>query len=119
MVGADVMPPRLQAAGEALDHPHPRFRFWFAGDAERRFAGLIHGHAFRDELVPAEQTVDEFARLAIILKAARLAPRLVVEHDDFGAPADFFVVTEAAALSTDRTAVHADPQAVRPARRFG
>ena len=68
-----MMPPRLQSARDAVEHPHPGLRFGLAGEAERGVARLIHRHAFRDELVPAEQAVNEFAGLAIALKAARLA----------------------------------------------
>ena len=49
---------------------HKRASAWrFAGQPESGFAGLIEGHAFRDELVPAEQAMNEFARLAVVLKA--------------------------------------------------
>ena len=36
-------------------------------------AGLVHGHALRDQLVPAEQAVDQLAGVAVLLEAGRVA----------------------------------------------
>src|ERR1039458_1956277 len=118
VVGADVMPPGLQAAGDAVEHPHPRLGRRFAGQPERGPSRLIQGHALGDQLVPAEQAVDEFARLAVVLKARCVTARLMVEHDDVRTTADFLAVAEALALAADGAAVHPGPDAIRPARRL-
>src|SRR5882757_1506840 len=89
LIRAEVMPPRLDAAGETVEHPEAHFRPGFAGEAEVRLAGLIYGHAFGDELVPTQEAVDEFAGEAVVLEAAGVGARLMVEHDDFGAAANF------------------------------
>ena len=118
VIGADVMPPRLNAAGEARQHPHPRLRLGLAGQPERGPAHLVHRHALGDQLVPAQQAVDELAGQGIVLETLGVAARLVVQHDDFGAGADLLVVAETPALAADAAAVHPEPQAVRPARGF-
>ena len=45
-------------------------------------------------------------------------PRLMIEKDHFGALEDSLAVTERTALGSDRPAVHTEPQAIRPTRRF-
>jgi hypothetical protein len=44
--------------------------------------------------------------------------RLVVQQHEFGALRDFFEIPERVALARNRAAVHADPKAVRAARRL-
>ena len=118
-VGADVVPPRLDRARKPFEHPQPGLGLGLARLAEGRLARLVHGHALGDQLVPAEQAVDELAGLAVLLEAARVRAGLVIEHEDLGPAADFLEVAETAALPADRAAVHADPEAIRPARGFG
>src|ERR1051326_2464903 len=54
LISAEVMPPRLDAASEAVEHPKTSFGRGLGRKAESRPAGLIHGHAFRDEFIPTE-----------------------------------------------------------------
>ena len=61
MISADVVPPGLESAGNAFEHPEVRFRLRLACQPECRSPGLIHRHAFGDELVPAKQAVNELA----------------------------------------------------------
>src|SRR5206468_4921323 len=68
------------------------------------------------ELLPAQQPVHLLAGVAILLEAGRVFPRLVVEHQNLGAAADRRAITKPARLGRDASAVHADPQAVWPAR---
>src|ERR1043165_6232571 len=103
------MPPGLQSSGDTLDHPQASFGRWFACQTEGGPARLVHRHAFRNELVPAKQAMDQFACLTIILETARVTPRLVVEHNYLRATADFFVVAKALALAANRAAVHPGP----------
>jgi hypothetical protein len=64
--------PRTQARGD-LTFLSVRLRLGLGAEAGRGLTRLIHRHAFRDEFVPAEQTVDELAHLTIVLKAADVA----------------------------------------------
>src|SRR6267154_363777 len=114
-----VMPPRLDAASEAIEHPQARFRFRFAGKTKSGIARLIHRHAFRDEFVPAQQPMNEFSGFAIVLKSAGVTARLMVQHDDFRALANRLIITEALALADDRPAVHANPDAIQAASGTG
>ena len=50
VVGADVVPPGLDAAGEALDHPHASLGCRLAGQAEGGRARLVHRHALGGSL---------------------------------------------------------------------
>ena len=61
VIGGDVVPPGLDAAGETGEHPHLGFGGGFGGEAELGAAELVHGHAFGDEFVPAEEAVHEFS----------------------------------------------------------
>ena len=54
-----------------------------------------------------------------MLEALAIAARLVVQHHDLRAGTNLLVVAEAPALAADAAAVHAEPQAIRPPRRFG
>ena len=68
-----VVPPGLDRAGKPFEHPQPGLGFGLARLAKGELARLIHGHALRGELVPAEHAVHEFARLAILLEAALMS----------------------------------------------
>ena len=116
---ADMMPPGLDAPGEAVQHPHARFRSGFAGEPEVGVAGLVHGHALRHQLVPAEHAVDQLAGVSVLLESAGVVAALVVEHDDLGALANRLEVAERTALGTGRSAVHSDPEAIGTAGGFG
>src|ERR1039458_1604998 len=115
LIRADVVPPRLNAASETFQHPEPRFRFRFAGQPELGPARLIHGHAFGNEFVPAEQAVDQLARLAVVLESRGVIPRLLVEHHNLRPLADRLVIAKLLSLGGNRAAVHSEPEAMRPA----
>src|ERR1039458_1343181 len=115
LIRADVVPPRLNAASETFQHPEPRFRFRFAGQPELGPARLIHGHAFGNEFVPAEQAVDQLARLAVVLESRGVIPRLLVEHHNLRPLADRLVIAKLLGLGGNRAAVHSEPEAMRPA----
>ncbi len=85
MAGGDVVPPGLDAGGDSRDHPHAGFGRRLAGKAKVAGAGLIHGHAFGGEFVPAENAVDAFAGVAVLLEAGGIVAALMIEHHDFGA----------------------------------
>ncbi len=76
VVRTDMMPPGLDRAGKAFERPHARFRLGLAGDAEGRLPTLVHGHAFGDQLVPAQQTVDQLTHLTVALEALRRVAHL-------------------------------------------
>ena len=115
LVGADVMPPWLDAAGDARDHPHPRLGRRLARHAVITRARLVHRHGFGRELVPPEKRVDALAGVPVLLKPRVVVSPLVVEHHDVGAGADFLEIAERARLRGHRAAVHAGPDAVRSA----
>src|SRR5260221_589599 len=115
MVSADMMPPRVQAAGNAVQHPQPRFVRGLARKPESRFPGLIHRHALRNQLAPAQQRVDQFSSFAVVLKPAFITTCLMVEHYDLGAFGDCFIVAEILTLGTDAAAHHPRPNAIRTA----
>ena len=116
LAGPDVVPPGLDAAGETLEDPQASLRLRLARAAEGRPARLVHRHALGGELLPAQQSVHLLAGVAVLLEAGRVLPRLVVEHQDLRAAADRRAIAEPARLGRDASAVHADPEAVRPAR---
>src|ERR1039458_229743 len=95
MVSTDIMPPRLQPAGDAVQHPEPRFRFRFARVTKDRLPSLVKRHALGNELVPTKQSVNELAGLAVLLKTIAVTARLMIEHDHLGAAADLPVIAEA------------------------
>ena len=105
------MPP-----GHARDHPHARFGGGLARHAEGRAARLVHRHALRREFVPSQQRVDALAGVAVLLEPRRVVAPLMVEHDDMRAAADLFEVAEGIRLRGYGAAVHARPDAIRPAR---
>src|SRR5262249_42065488 len=111
--------PGRDAAGEGVAPAEAGLRLGLARPAERRPARLVHRHALGGELVPAEHPVDPLAGVAVLLEAAGVVTGLVVEHQDLGAAGDGRDVAEPGRLGRDRAAVHADPQAVRPARLAG
>src|SRR6266481_2916652 len=61
LICSDMMPPRLDAAGKAIEHPEARFRFRFAGETKSGIPRLIHRNTFGDEFVPTEQPMNEFS----------------------------------------------------------
>src|SRR6185437_13015381 len=108
--------PELQTSREPFEHPHPGFGFGFAGDAKPGFMSLVHGHAFGDELVPAQHAVDELSDLAVVLETAGVRPGLVIEHEDIRSPGDGAKIAKAFALAADGPAVHAGPYTLGAAR---
>ena len=94
-----MVPPGLNAAGEALEDPKASLRFWFARAAEGRPTRLVHRHTFRGEFLPAQESVHFLSGVTIFLKAGRVLSRLVVEHQYLGAAADRRAITEPARLS--------------------
>ncbi len=109
LVGPDMVPPGLNAAGKAVEHPEACLRLRLARAAESRPAGLVHRHALGSELLPAQHSVDLLAGVAVLLKTERVVPCLVVEHQDLGAAGDRRVIPEPDRLCRDRSAVHAHP----------
>src|SRR5947209_18908792 len=101
-----MMPPRLNASGKSLDHPHPRLSRRLGAESEIRAPSLVHCHAFRNQLVPAEQLMDEITGLGIVLKTGVVAPRLMVQQNNLGAVADALVIEKALAVPDNRTANH-------------
>ena len=85
MVRADVVPPRLDAAGDAGDHPHPRLGRGLARDAVVARPDWYIAMLLRRQLVPAEQPVDALAGVAVLLEAGVVVAPLVIEHHDVGA----------------------------------
>src|ERR1041385_6272143 len=71
--GAKMVPPRLDAPGGTFELPHSSFVGGFGTEQKGRASALIHGHAFGKKFVPAEQAVDKFAGLAIVLKTGTVA----------------------------------------------
>jgi hypothetical protein len=59
--------------------------------------------------------MDQFPGFAVILKTARVTPRLMIEHDDFSTTTNLFEIPEALALADDGTAIHSHPKAFRTA----
>jgi len=113
VVGVDVVPPRLDAAGDAGVHPELDFRGRFSGEAELgRAAVLVLGHGFGDDFVPAGQGMDEVAIDDIFDDAVGDGAGLFVEEDDLGAGEDFFGVAECVSLGGDVGGLHAQPEAV-------
>ncbi len=53
LAGPDVVPPRLNAAGETLEDPQASFWLRLARAAEGRSARLVHRHALGGEFLPA------------------------------------------------------------------
>ena len=88
MVRADVVPPRLDAAGDAGDHPHPRFGGRLARDAEVAgpdwYIAMLSGAS----LSQPSSAVHALAGVAVLLEAGVVVAPLVVEHHDVGALAD-------------------------------
>src|SRR5262245_13170205 len=91
----------------------------FAGEPKRQLARLIKRHTLRSEFLPAQQTMNQFARLAVLLKTGRVAARLVIEQDELSTPTNFSIIAKVLGLCGDRPAVHADPNAIWPAGSFG
>src|SRR5262245_46302058 len=63
-----MMPPWLEATGDSIQHPKACLRFGLAGFAKGGAAGLIHRHAFGDEVLPTQEAVDQLAALAVLLE---------------------------------------------------
>ena len=118
VVGPYMMPPRLYPAGETLERPRPYLRLGLAAHPEGRLARAVEGGALGDEFVPSEQAVDHLSGVGVALEVARVAPPLVVKHEDLGSLADGLVVAETGTLHLDLACVHADPEAVRSPRPF-
>src|SRR5215472_10175436 len=59
----------------------------------------------------------QFARVSVFLEPVG-APRLMIKEGHFRSLEDRFAVAERTALRGDRTAVHAEPQALRPSGGF-
>ena len=117
VIGADEVPPRLNATGDAGDHPHARFRRRLARDAIVARTGFVHRHRLGRELVPSEHHVDALAGIAILLEAGIVIAPLMIEHHDVGTRADLLQVAERARLRGHRSAVHARPDAIRSSSR--
>src|SRR5271157_5843167 len=115
VIGANVMPPRLDRSREPFEHPQPGLRLGFAGLAEGWAARLVHGDALGNQLVPTEQPVDQAARFGVLLETGRFRACLVIQQNDLCAPADLLVVSETPALPTDGAAIHTNPEAIWPA----
>src|SRR5690606_23161120 len=105
--------------GDSLPRPQPGLGGGLAAEPERRGAVAVQRGALRDQLVPADQPVDQPAGLGVGGEAAALPPALVIEHHDRAALTDRLVVAEGDRLVLDRAAVHPQPQAVLAAGRPG
>ena len=112
IVRADVVPPGLNSAGEAREHPAANLVLWLGGKAKLRGAVLIHRHAFGNDLVPSQHAVNELAAVGIFGEPGGIGARLAVEQENFRALGDGLDVAEAGGLPADAGAVHADPEAI-------
>src|SRR6478735_1831290 len=106
-MGAYGVPPRRDPARDALKHPHLAFRNRLGGHA-RTIKRLRGGN----DLVPAHHAMGELAVLGELLEAAGVGSVLVILEGYRRALQD----AQHIALGDDATC-HADPIAIRTARR--
>ncbi len=116
---ADVVPPGLDAAGEARGRPEPHLGLRHAGEAEGGGAELVLRHRLGDQLVPARDLVQPLAGLGVLLEAVVGVAPLVVEHDDRRLGEDALEVDEAVRVVEELAADHPQPGAVLAAGLAG